>query len=156
MAGLLLEYLDYVIGELALHFGISMDARDAFVSTMAKADDLIAPRGRSFVARLEDGALVGMVFLRPCGARAVEIKRLYVRAGGRGLGVGRALVARAIEAARQMGANAIYLDSAKNLTAALALYEDMGFRYCEPYLESDQGNDPRFAEAIVFMKMTLS
>lgn len=67
-------------------------------------------------------------------ADAWELKRLWVRPGGRGLGLGRALTAAVLDRAVAANRKAIYLDTAPaSMAAAYRLYLDMGFIPCAPY-----------------------
>ncbi|MHB1317347.1 MAG: GNAT family N-acetyltransferase [Anaerolineae bacterium] len=96
-----------------------------------------SPEGVLILARV-DGALAGCVALRslggPPGGRICEMKRLYVRDAYRGLGLGRALVARVIDEARARGYAAMRLDTLATMSAAQRLYASFGFRYTEPYI----------------------
>ena len=62
-----------------------------------------------------------------------EMKRLYVRTDGRGLGTGRALATASLAAARDLGYARIVLDTLESMNAARALYADLGFREAKPY-----------------------
>ena len=85
----------------------------------------------------------------------MEIKRLYVPPGGRGHGIGRALVAAALDATRQAGAKALRLESTRNLEAAIALYRDLGFVERDAYPESDHFEDPVLGPYLIFMEKRL-
>jgi carbonic anhydrase len=62
------------------------------------------------------------------------MKRLYVRTGDRGLGLGRMLVERVIIEARTMGYTRMRLDTiASSMQDAVALYRRVGFREIAPY-----------------------
>jgi GNAT superfamily N-acetyltransferase len=61
------------------------------------------------------------------------MKRLYVRAHARGIGTGRALATAVIEEARPIGYRVMRLDTVPWMTAAITLYESLGFRDVEPY-----------------------
>jgi ribosomal protein S18 acetylase RimI-like enzyme len=56
-----------------------------------------------------------------------HLQELYVAPELRGRGIGRALLQRAVELAREKGADGIDLNSGETDTAARRLYESMGF-----------------------------
>lgn len=60
-------------------------------------------------------------------APTVVLNDLYVEASHRGIGVGRALIARARVMAEREGARCLLLETAETNTRAQALYESMGF-----------------------------
>ena len=91
------------------------------------------PRGGLFIA-LNDGQPVGCVALRPIDREGTaELKRLYVRSTGRGLGVGRALALKAVERAREAGYHAVRLDTLATMNDAQRLYRGLGFREIPAY-----------------------
>ncbi len=61
-------------------------------------------------------------------AEDCHVEDVFVRAGARGSGQGRALVAAAIERAQARGCRRMELDTAEENAAALALYRSLGFR----------------------------
>lgn len=87
------------------------------------------PRGILVLAWL-NGEAVGCIALRPySGAlKFCEIKRLFVRQGARGAGIGRNLVRRAIRHAKSRKYQQVVLESLPKMTEAHALYESFGFR----------------------------
>ena len=95
-----------------------------------------SPRGTLLLA-LVGGQVAGCCALRPLDevdyANASEMKRLYVRNAFRGLGLGRQLAERILDAARQLGYDCILLDTLSDMEAARALYEDLGFEAIAPY-----------------------
>ena len=94
------------------------------------------PWGALLIARDEAsaGAAAGCVALRRIDAGTGEMKRMYVRDRYRGRGLGRKLAIAAIEEAKQRNHARLVLDTLPKLTAAIALYRDLGFRECAPYL----------------------
>lgn len=58
---------------------------------------------------------------------ALELHRVYVYQHGQGVGVGRILLAWAIERARQRGAKNLFLGVWESNARAIALYENTGF-----------------------------
>jgi ribosomal protein S18 acetylase RimI-like enzyme len=93
--------------------------------------------GGSLVAQV-NGKLAGFVAWRAVpesvARDAWELKRLWVRTEGRGLGLGRALTQAVLDRAVAAGRTAVYLDTVPNaMTAAHRLYLDMGFVPTAPY-----------------------
>jgi molybdopterin-guanine dinucleotide biosynthesis protein A/predicted GNAT family N-acyltransferase len=77
---------------------------------------------------LEGEEVVGSIALRKLGDRELELKRMYLRSSQRGRGLGRRLLATALEWARTHGARTIRLDTSEEMEAARRLYEQHGFR----------------------------
>lgn len=96
------------------------------------------PHGELFLSRDAQGAPLGCVAVKPLPETegACELKRLFVQPSARGLGLGRKLLAAAIDWARAAGYKTMYLDSLPTLKSALAVYEDAGFSQVEKYWES--------------------
>ena len=94
--------------------------------------DYAPPSGRLLLA-LRDDVAVGCVALRAVDGARCEMKRLYLRPGARGSGVGRALVERLLSEARAEGYGEVVLDTLPSMAEAQRMYERFGFRDIPPY-----------------------
>ena len=90
---------------------------------------VLASGGRILFAVDDSGRAVGTVALLRHEDGLVELTKMAVEAGLRGGGIGRKLMAGALEAFAQMGGRELFLESNTRLAAALKLYESVGFRH---------------------------
>ena len=99
-----------------------------------------APHGRLLLAQTAAGATLACGALRSlpdCDyANACEMKRLYVRPGHRGSGLGRLLAQALLEEARHAGYSVMLLDTLDDMEAARSLYRSLGFVEIPPYYRS--------------------
>ena len=119
--------------------GLEIDlAYQGFAEELAGLPGLYAPpAGELLLASGETAGRLGCVALRPFeGERICEMKRLYVEPAARGLGVGQALAAAIIGAARDLGYAEMRLDSLPSMAPAIALYRKLGFAEIPAYYPS--------------------
>jgi GNAT superfamily N-acetyltransferase len=109
----------------ALPFSLSYQGFEAELAGLPAP--YVPPDGGLLLARR--GALcLGTVGLKRLGAGVAEIKRLYVVPEARGRGLGRMLLTRIIDEARQKQYGRVRLDSdRRSMAAAIALYRALGF-----------------------------
>ena len=122
--------------EYARQLGVDLCFQNFEEELATLPGDYARPRGALFLARI-DGDYAGCCALRPCDAadspNAAEMKRLFVRPGARGTGLGRELAQAALDAAREAGYSCVLLDTLDDMEAARSLYEDLGFKEIPPY-----------------------
>lgn len=108
-----------------------------FDAELASLPGEYAPPGGHLVLAFVAGELAGCGALRPLTdsdyANACEMKRLFVRGGYRGLGLGRTLAQSLLDEARRAGYSHILLDTLDNMEAARELYASLGFEEIPPY-----------------------
>jgi len=106
------------------------------------------PYGRLYTAMF-NGNLAGCIALRAIDKERCEMKRLYVRAQFRKLGIGRALVEKIIDDAKNIGYLRMLLDTSASLQDAISLYRTLGFVDIDPYYNNPNDN-------IVYLGLDLS
>ena len=99
------------------------------------------PKGECLLARLE-GHPVGTLMLKRISDRICEMNRMWVRPEGRGKGIGRALIVRLCDRAREMGFSEMKLEALDERIPAVPLYEKVGFR-TDPDRSEYAQRDPR-------------
>jgi len=112
---------------------------DAALSRYGDIADFVEPAGMVLLARLR-GEPVGCGALRFEGSDAIEIKRMWLDASVRGLGLGRRLLGELERHARERGARVVRLDTNHVLTEAIAMYRGSG------YVEVPRFNDEHHAD----------
>ncbi len=99
---------------------------DPALGISAEPEELRPPKGYFVLATL-NGESIGCGALK-CHPRYGEIKRMWVAASSRGLGVGRRILARLEDLARERRLRLLRLETNKTLTEAQALYRSSGYR----------------------------
>jgi putative acetyltransferase len=96
------------------------------------------PRSKYFLAELNN-KIVGGGGIYPTDGLLTdtcELVKMYLLPEARGLGLGRTLIEKCIEAAAENGFKKIYLETMPELKQALSVYEKFGFEY----LQGPMGN----------------
>jgi putative acetyltransferase len=122
--------------ELLVEYAASLDFElcfQAFERELAELPGAYAPPRERLLLAYWEGALAGVIAFRPYGDRDCEMKRFYVRPAFRGKGIGKALTAALLAAARAEGYRRMVLDTVPSMAAAIALYEGLGFTPTAPY-----------------------
>jgi len=88
---------------------------------------ILDPGGHILFATI-DGLPVGTVALKQLGYEELEITKMAVDTDYHGKGIGKALMEAAINYAKKMGVQRLYLESHTKLGPALGLYRKSGFK----------------------------
>ncbi|PZF56089.1 PadR family transcriptional regulator [Curtobacterium sp. MCSS17_008] len=115
-------------------------AQGTYSRKRTPAAEFAPPNGVFVVAYEEDGAdalAVGCGGLRripdDAGDVRFEVKHVYVSPAGRGRGVATAVMDALEQAARELGATSVVLDTNDSLVAAGAMYRSRGYQRVEPF-----------------------
>jgi ribosomal protein S18 acetylase RimI-like enzyme len=121
------------------NYGAELTRELGFEATSVTVDgqaEYRRPSGAFFLV-LAGGRVVGCGAVRsitlPDGSKAAELKRMWLAPELRGRGVGRSLLDRLHETARELGHDRAVLDSRRELEAALRLYRSAGYEEVEPF-----------------------
>ncbi|MEQ1727474.1 MAG: GNAT family N-acetyltransferase [Vicinamibacterales bacterium] len=123
--------------EYAAQLGVDLCFQGFSAELAVLPEMYAAPTGRLLLA-IQDGQTLGCVGVRRLKSdpEACEMKRLYVREAARGTGLGRRLAEASLAAARELGYRRIVLDTLATMTAARALYAQLGFTDRTPYYDN--------------------
>lgn len=104
-------------------------------------EDVAGPRGLFVVAWI-DGKGIGCGALRPMENDAIaEVKRMYVQPPWRGKGIGRAILVRLEQAAREMGYDEVWLETGVRQPEAIGFYTHSGYARIPCYGEYAEDPD---------------
>ena len=129
--------------ELDVRFESGFDPNQ---SISADAAELTEPSGLFLIARLRDEP-IGCGALKLHGRQPAEIKRMWVAAATRGLGLGRLILEELERHARQRGVGTLHLETNQALNEAILLYTSAGYREVERF--SDEPYAHHWFEKII-------
>ncbi len=115
---------------------------------LSELETRYGPPGGVLLLAIHAGDYVGCAGVRRLDDNYCELKRMYVKPGNRGLGIGRLLLDQCLVHARGLGYSAIRLDTLPSMQAALRMYREAGFATIDAYYE----NPHRY---VIFMEKTL-
>jgi GNAT superfamily N-acetyltransferase len=101
--------------------------------------------------REDGGQAVACFALIPREPGCFELSKMAVHEARRNEGIGRKLIAHAIEQARALGAHRLYLETNRKLANALHLYESAGFTHVPP----ERAEKSPYARSDIRMEMPL-
>jgi DNA-binding MarR family transcriptional regulator/N-acetylglutamate synthase-like GNAT family acetyltransferase len=127
--------LSQYYAELTVRFDAGFDPS---LSLAPDASEFTRPRGAFVVARLR-GSPVGCGAVKVHENGAADIKRMWIAASARGLGLGRRLLSELERHARDQGATLVRLETNRALKEAIAMYRAHGYAEVAPF------NDEHYA-----------
>jgi len=113
--------LQAMTAEIAATYDHTIDGHGHF-----KPEDVLVDRSGFLVGRVGDRAVACGAF-RPLEPRIAEIKRMFVAREHRGRGYSRQILETLERLARENGYDTVRLETRPKQTAAIALYESLGY-----------------------------
>jgi putative acetyltransferase len=113
-------------------FGIARPGTVYFDPTTDDLFSLFQKPGSVYWIAEEEGRIVGGCGIYPTEnlpQGCSELVKFYLDPAYRGQGIGRQLMDKSIDSAREMGCRMLYLESLPELSRAISLYERAGFRF---------------------------
>ena len=90
----------------------------------------------AFIIAKENNNIIGCVGIRRLEPGICEMKRLFVNDNSKGKGIGKKLVEKIVEEAKNKKYEKIRLDTINTMDAALNIYCKNGFYIIEPYYDN--------------------
>lgn len=118
-----IELVGEVLAEFGLAFGIGSPTDDQLRGLPAT----YAGEGGAFWVAYDGDTLLGTCGVFPVAPNTFEVRKMYLRPGRRGHGLGKRLLDTAVTWARARGATQLVLDTIEEMTRAIAFYEAHGF-----------------------------
>lgn len=108
------------------HFDLELNSLEQMYGT---------PQG-GIVFISEAGDPIGIVGIRKIDDVTGELKRMYVKPGHQGKGIGKLLIQHALQLAKDRGYIRVKLDTLKAMQPAISLYKQAGFYEIPPYYKN--------------------
>lgn len=121
-----------LIEEYVAEIGVDLTFQ-GYEEELARFPGEFSPPYGAVLLATERAEPIGVVTLRRFSDTVAEMKRLYVRPEGRRRGLGTALGRAIVEKATALGYDRIRLDTLPTMTAAIRMYESLGFKEIPPY-----------------------
>jgi ribosomal protein S18 acetylase RimI-like enzyme len=122
---------DYIMAksliiEYGNEVGVDLFFQD-FEAEIEKVNEVYKQPANCFLLLIENDKAVGCAGIRVFKGKTAELKRMYIKAGYRGKGLGSILLEKAITQAKEMGYEKLRLDTLPSMQAAQHLYRKTGF-----------------------------
>ncbi|HMF77927.1 MAG TPA: GNAT family N-acetyltransferase [Bryobacteraceae bacterium] len=132
---------------ISRHFALEPKDEESF----ADPKRTILDRGGRIFFATRNGQTVGCCALLAMAPGEFEVAKMAVEPSSRRSGIGRSLLEKVVAEARASRVQRLYLETNRKLTAAIRLYESLGFRHLPP----ERVVPSPYARANVYMELYL-
>lgn len=147
--------LAIIIRNTLAEFGANHPGTVYYDSSTDALYELFQTPGSIYYVAIKDGQLMGGAGIFPSDGLpegTCELVKMYLLPAARGLGLGKLLIDKALEFAREAGYRQVYLETMPELRKAVSVYEKFGFHY----LDAPMGNTGHFGCDIWMLKQLAS
>lgn len=123
-----------LIREVLKEFGVDKPGTVYYDPTTDHLFELFQEKGSIYYLAIENNQILGVSGLFPTKnlpKGCVELVKLYASKTARGKGLGKLLIQKCIEQAKEFGYSSVYLETLPELNQAIGLYESLGFERLE-------------------------
>lgn len=135
--------LAIIVRQTLAEFGANHPGTVYYDSSTDALYELFQTPGSTYFVATQEGKLLGGAGIFPSDGLpgdTCELVKMYLLPEARGLGLGKLLIEKALDFARQAGYKKVYLETMPELSKAVSVYEKFGFRY----LDGPLGNTGHF------------
>lgn len=135
--------LAIVIRNTLAEFGANKPGTVYFDPTTDSLYEVFQKAGSIYFVLLKENKVIGGAGIYPTEGLpgdTCELVKMYLLPEARGKGLGRTLIEKCLDFAKQSGYKKVYLESMPELKKALKVYEKLGFHY----LDKPMGNSGHF------------
>jgi putative acetyltransferase len=140
-----------IIREALAEFGANKPGTVYFDTTTDHLYELFQQPGAAYFIAVQGEQVIGGGGIYPSNGLPTgtcELVKMYLAPGARGKGTGKLLIEKCMEVAKEMGYNAMYIETMPELKPALGMYEKQGFQY----LNGPLGNTGHFGCDVWMLK----
>ena len=119
--------------EYSSDIGIDLEFQNFSQEIATIQNQYSRPEGGIFLIIRDKDTASGCFAIRKFDKTICELKRMYLKKEVRGLGVGKVMLDKAFQFAKELGYQRMRLDTLSTMHSAISLYTKMGFYEIKPY-----------------------
>ena len=126
--------LAQIVRNTLKEFGANHPGTVYYDPTTDRLFELFQKKGSIYFVAEENGIIMGGAGLYPSDGLpddTTELVKMYLLPSARGRGLGKKLIEKVLQFAREQGYKKVYIETMPELTQALKVYEKFGFSYLD-------------------------